>query len=275
MKCSVKRRIRFIKTAILLPQLVWLVFSLFGSSVWAQDAAQDVPLDDKVLWLPKSYQQYYIQLVNAAQAALAQERCIEVKRATLDLVQSTEAQPIYRVLCMQISGKTYTEIIDGSNYQSLTPEPKPRIDKDSTLSDELTLDPAKACRQLLVKKTLLMIDLRWLTLDPVLVETKTTAMMVAETVTKDSPDYSSSETVADASAALEEKHYQWDFDAKTIEGKPLHFRGECIVSQGEGDLEEIGRAKVSREKISQEKVSQTGYDQVSGAKVVIKPRQLQ
>ena len=156
----------------------------FANASWSLDT----PLNEKALWLPAKYQGHYIELVSAAQAALDLPRCIEVKQATLDLRQSTPEKPIYRVLCLQESGKTYTEMIDGDGYISLTPE------KNS----------AMACHKLLLEKTQQMIDISWLEGGP--------------------------KSVAGGSEGGE--RYQWDFDAKSLDGDALHYTAICVADDG-------------------------------------------
>lgn len=153
----------------------------------------DVPLDEKALWLPKKYQGYYIKLVAAAQAALDQPRCLEVKQATLDLRQTTPERALFRVLCRQASGTTYTEMIEGNDYTSLTP------DKTS----------AMACHNLLIAKTEQMIDLKWLN--------------------------KKGESLA--SERVGGERYQWDFDAVSVDGVPLHFRAVCESYSGQPRLQ--------------------------------------
>ncbi|HEY7773930.1 MAG TPA: hypothetical protein VIC26_12175 [Marinagarivorans sp.] len=160
----------------------------------AEAAAEaKVPLDEKALWLPVKYQGYYIKLVTAAQAALNQPRCIEVKQATLDLRQTTPERPLFRILCRQASGKTYTEMIEGNNYTSLTPK------KSS----------AMACRQLLIAKTQQMVGLTWL--------------------------HKKGESLTSSQAGVE--RYQWDFDAVSVDGVPLHYRAICESRLGQPRLQ--------------------------------------
>lgn len=105
-----------------------------------------VPLDESKLWLPLKYKKHHLSLLRAATQALAQPRCLEVKRGSLDLRQSTSERAIYRFLCKQASGKTYTEIIDGVTFHSLVPTPTSEI----------------ACYKLVMAKTQLMKKLKWL-----------------------------------------------------------------------------------------------------------------
>lgn len=92
----------FVNTAL-------LVFPLMS---WA--------LDDSSLWLPKKYQTLYLPLVRAATAAESIERCVQVLEGTLDLGQSSEGHPIFRILCRQQNGRSYIEMVDGLTFATLT-----------------------------------------------------------------------------------------------------------------------------------------------------------
>lgn len=105
-----------------------------------------VPLDENKLWLPLKYQKHHLPLLRAATVALAQPRCYEVKRGSLDLRQSEPKHAIYRFLCKQASGKTYTEVIDGVTFESLVPRPSSEI----------------ACYELLMAQVKMMKQLHWL-----------------------------------------------------------------------------------------------------------------
>ncbi|MDZ7922979.1 MAG: hypothetical protein U5M23_02775 [Marinagarivorans sp.] len=104
------------------------------------------PLDETRLWLPASYNKYSLALLKAATSALARPRCLEVKRGTLDLSQSTPERAIFRFLCLQVDGQTYAEVIDGNSFTSLVFEP--------------TKTPA--CYERLLTKIQSMHDLVWL-----------------------------------------------------------------------------------------------------------------
>ncbi|WP_394201192.1 hypothetical protein [Marinagarivorans algicola] len=104
------------------------------------------PLNEDKLWLPRRYQKYHLPLLRAAKVALAQPRCYEIKRGSLDLRQSEPKHAIYRFLCKQASGKTYSEVIDGVTFQSLVPRPSSEI----------------VCYELLMAQVKMMKQVRWL-----------------------------------------------------------------------------------------------------------------
>jgi hypothetical protein len=104
------------------------------------------PLDETRLWLPSSYRRYSLSLLKAATSALARPRCLEIKRGTLDLSQTTPERAVFRFLCLQASGQTYSEVIEGNDYTSLVFEP--------------TKTPA--CYERLLTQVQSMHDLAWL-----------------------------------------------------------------------------------------------------------------
>ena len=115
-------------------------------SVEAAHVPVKVPLDESKLWLPLKYKKHHLSLLRAATQALAQPRCLEVKRGSIDLRQSTPERAIYRFLCKQASAKTYTEMIEGVPFHSLVPTPTSEI----------------ACYELVKAKTYMMKNIRWL-----------------------------------------------------------------------------------------------------------------
>lgn len=84
-------------------------------------------LDIDRLWLPTEFRGQYLKLRDAALAAEATPQCQEVLRGTLDLDQSSSELSVYRILCRQENGTSYTEFVDGDTLQprSLTPDPAP------------------------------------------------------------------------------------------------------------------------------------------------------
>ena len=104
------------------------------------------PLDESRLWLPASYKHYSLSLLKAATSALARPRCLDIKRGTLDISQTTDERAVFRFLCLQANGQTYSEVIEGNNYTSLVFEP--------------TKTPA--CYERLLIKVQAMHDLVWL-----------------------------------------------------------------------------------------------------------------
>lgn len=170
--------------------------------------SDDVPLDPSVLWLPLKYQKLQAKLYNAAEAALYQPRCIEVRSGTVDLRQSTPDVPVFRILCKEPSGLTYTEVITANGFESLTPK------KNASL----------ACYELLKRETRLMLELVW-------VPPKPLSSYPSKKVAKLAGAKGSSAIEEDADGNLHEL-YTWDFDAESISGERLHFRAQCTAING-------------------------------------------
>ena len=173
-------------------------------------------LDESTLWLPSSYTKYYLKLKEAAFTAESLERCQTVLRATIDLEQSTEERPIYRILCRQENNKTYNEMVDGITMDTLTtkvivkeklsPEEleKIRLEEEKRLAEELKLKKLNAwnlCSEALNEKIALMADVEWLGEYP------------------PEPDQFSDENSL----------FTVDFDATDMYKQPLHYQAKCQI----------------------------------------------
>lgn len=77
-------------------------------------------LEESRLWLPGKYQHYYLPLKKSALAAESLDRCTKVLEGTLDREQSKPNHPIFRILCMQSTGRNYNEMVDGLTFETLT-----------------------------------------------------------------------------------------------------------------------------------------------------------
>jgi hypothetical protein len=178
-------------------------------------------LDPQRLWLPVRYQDLHPSLVKAAETAEALDRCVTVMEATVDLEQSRPEHPIYRILCRQENGRTYSEMVDGLSFATLTtikvvePELTPeeqalllRQEEERREAEiaQHKIDAWTACRQSLVESTRLMMELQWLTdLDDGAVEP------------------------VEFNEAL--VRFVLDFDARGVLGEALHYRAECSYSE--------------------------------------------
>lgn len=169
----------------------------------------DVPIDPEVLWLPLKYQRLLPKLYLAAEAALEQPRCVEVKKGTVDLRQSTPEVSLFRILCREPSGLTYTEMVSSDGYRALTPK------KNALL----------ACSELLETHTQLMQSLTW-------VPSKALEEYASKSAAERAGAKGTSHVEEDAEGNRKEL-YHWDFDAKAINGDPLHFRADCTALNGE------------------------------------------
>ena len=193
-----------------------VIFKIFVSNaLLALFAAHLHALDASRLWLPKHYQKYYLDLVQAAEAAEALERCTTVLEGTLDREQSLPDYPIYRILCRQGNGRSYNEMVDGKSFTPLTtiievPTELTQAEKallqqqeEERKRAELEQQKAEAwqvCDAHLRERVQLMID-------PVFL-----------TATQPEPQSVTEHTVT----------FLVDFDAKNVWGKPLKYSAQCI-----------------------------------------------
>lgn len=190
-----------------------LAIAFFGVVMATLATAQafrsdDIPLDTSVLWLPLKYQKLEAKLYFAAEAALSQPRCIEVKNGTVDLRQSTAESPVFRILCRESSGMTYTEMVTANGYESLTPK------KSAFL----------ACFELLKQETELMQSLTWVPPKPFASYPSEKAAQIAGA--------KGGSTIKEDADGNRHEHYHWDFDAESPSGEALHYRAECLAVNG-------------------------------------------
>lgn len=175
-------------------------------------------LDEKRLWLPVKYQALYLPLVEAATAAEALERCVDVVEGTIDLEQSAAGQPIFRIVCRQENGRTYSEMVDGISFATMTtpkvvaPEPTAEELEQQRLQEEqrrqAEVDRAKRdawqlCRMQMLERTRMMMDLVWLT----------------DIETQREPDVHTENEIG----------FTLSFDARSMWREPLHYTAECVV----------------------------------------------
>lgn len=186
-----------------------LVGILFCSNVFG--------LDESRLWLAKAHHKYHLDLVRAAHAAEALERCESVVEGTLDLEQSRPNHPYFRILCRQENGRSYNEMVDGLSFKTLTtvvvekPEPTEeeiallRAQEEARKQAELEDRKAmawRACTEQLQQEARMMSDL------------------VVITQAQPEPNSLTDSEIIFITA----------FDAKDMWGKKLQFQAICTVT---------------------------------------------
>jgi hypothetical protein len=174
-------------------------------------------LDESRLWLPTKYERHYLDLRDSALAAEALERCVSVLSGTIDLQQSREQQPIFRIQCRQENGRTYNEMVDGNTKktlttviqepQELTPEEleQLRLEQERRRQEEREakrLALFQVCQQRYQEKTRLFQSLQQLNEG------------------KETQEFDEQKGRA---------KFYFDFDAVDMEGKPLEYRATCIT----------------------------------------------
>lgn len=138
MRCPLVKSITFASAA--------LFSGFYGGSATA--------LDEERLWLPTKYNTLFLELKDAALAAESLERCVTVLRGTIDIDQSRNGKPIFRILCRQSNGLSYNEMVDGVSMETLTTTaPVPLTPEEERARQEaLWLE----CKEEFDKKTRLM-----------------------------------------------------------------------------------------------------------------------
>lgn len=143
----------------------------------AVSAVPDKPLNLDRLWLPSSYTKYWSNLRHIAEMQLASERCTEVIRGELARADSSEAQPVFAIMCRDHNRTTYVEKFDGLVLESYEqaiirpPEPEPAADDVAAEPEpepDVSLDIYVVCQDRWREDVKLMQNLVWLdALEPV------------------------------------------------------------------------------------------------------------
>lgn len=184
--------------------------------IFVAEAVAEVQNDR--LWLPESHAKYFLDLKKAAEAADNLERCVTVLRATLDLEKSTSDHPVFIVLCRQVNGRSYNEIVDGLTFETTTienvipVEPTAedleaiRLEEERQLqaqAEQRRINLWNSCETTLHSKVALMNGVTWLYSAP------------------PEPE------VFDDGSVL----FIVDFDAQDAHGAQLRYRARCEFSQ--------------------------------------------
>lgn len=162
-------------------------------------ASSSAAVDESRLWLPVKDQIYYLQLKKAASAAEQLGRCTKVLEGTIDREQSKPEHPIFRILCMQATGRNYNEMVDGVTFETLTtyiPIVEEPTEEEHESKKRIRFG---LCHSALKSKTEFMTDLKWYFesyLEP---------------------------TSYDGEVAV----FQFDFDASNPSGDTLEYRAYC------------------------------------------------
>lgn len=170
--------------------IAWVVWFCTGSSFIVAN-------DETRIWLPQSYQKYYLSLVKSVEMLEATEQCKIVVRATLHQKSSTFPHPVFRIICRNPANRTYAVLIDGLSFKDVTPVKTPKKSPDEINRQQQRY--WQFCHDELTKKTKNMLSLEWLT----------------ETM----PEVTESngrETV-----------FTVDFNAQSLDRKLLRYRASC------------------------------------------------
>lgn len=174
-------------------------------------------LDESRLWLPSSSQKYYLDLIESAEAAEALEICTEVLKGTLDLERSEPDKPIFRIQCRRPDGLSYNEMVDGLTKETLTHQ-KPVIVEltEEELEQQRIEEEKRQAREREARKQQLQSDCNHV------FDSETALMLKLERLT--------AAAVEPRSFDGEKAEFVIDFNAVSIDGKPLQYRATCSVA---------------------------------------------
>lgn len=191
----------------------FLAVSLFASNTC-------FTLDESRLWLPSNYERVYLDLKASALAAEALERCSKVLRGTIDLRQSTDGHPIFRIQCRQPNGRTYNELVDGLTHETLTTV--------KVIEKALTPEELEARRlEALLKEQKVINDKKARFLLICLSEFKESTQLFIDLVLLN-PNAEPEEF------ELDKAKFYLDFNAKDVNDVDLEYRAICMVQEEEG-----------------------------------------
>ncbi|WP_086933686.1 hypothetical protein [Agarilytica rhodophyticola] len=152
-------------------------------------------VDEKRLWLPTKYNVLFLDLKEAARVVEALEHCKTVLRGTIDIDQSREDHPIYRILCRKHDGRSYNEMVDGLTFKPLTSHKEINVEEIEARKLHLW----SLCEEAVKSKVKLIKDMEWVTELPVKPKVYEEAKV----------------------------HFVANFDAKDGYGAPLRYRAFC------------------------------------------------
>lgn len=172
-------------------------------------------LQESRLFLPKKHADLKLKLFKAAKVAEELPNCADVVSGTLHLGMSTDALPVFKIICRNPERRTFTVLMDGVDYVYLNPPPAPEPPPEEESEPEEVIDPAlvkleqeaeywRLCEAGVLSRSKNMLAVEWLYDGPV------------------PPEYSVNETTGS-----ERTSYQLPFNAKDIQGHSLRFKGVC------------------------------------------------
>ena len=199
------------------------VSKLICTSVLLADCAT-AAINESRLWLPRAQHELKPQLVQAAQLAATAEECAEVISGEFDTDRSEANEPVFRVVCRNPAGYTYSvyvtnagkpnskveKVQDGTAAAgaSVTGKSSEAKGADRSAVDDKTA--SKNCVSALKRRT-----------------TQMTGIQLGES------------NLQRLASAPGETRYEMDFDAADPSGMALHFHAVCRVSASGTALVEI------------------------------------
>lgn len=196
-----------------------LVFGCLQSTV-------SLAVDDKLLWLPAKHAKLFLDLKQAAENAETLERCVTVLNGTIDLDQSVQGRPVFRILCRQGNHKTYNEMVDGVTFETLTT----KIDTPTIPPEDMAEAARLAEERRKAEEKAAEIETLWEHCEKAIaVEAQFFRNFAWAQVLPPEPQVS-------ASGSTE---FLVDFDTQNASGVALHYRVYCEISPNTNALIEI------------------------------------
>lgn len=205
----------------------YLLWSLAGVAVLIADSAHAVK--ESLLWLPRAQSEFKPLLVQAAQLAESSEECEEVISGELDTERSEQQAPVFRIICRNPAGYTYSVFVTDAGM------PNARLEKvqgaDASASNASVVSAktgSKAVDEKTARKNCLAsLRIRTSRMAGVELDESNLQRLVAE-------------------AGLTQ--FEMDFDAADPAGMALHFHATCRVTASGTALVEVRPRRAANER---------------------------
>ncbi|GLS25241.1 hypothetical protein [Marinibactrum halimedae] len=163
--------------------------------------------DSKRLWLPASYQYLLPQLRKAASIVEETPRCQKILRGERIEALSTDEHPMFRIICRDSNFMSYPVVVDGKTFAVQQNEDGGKKERHKRFNEKYWA----ICTKALEQRASAMQNLKW------------------HFPTEPKPTSLTTDLVT----------YELDFDATSVSGEALRYRGFCrfsSISEFEIDL---------------------------------------
>jgi hypothetical protein len=208
-----------------------VLWSVTVAATLVMDSAH--ALNQSVLWLPRAQSELKPLLIEAAQLAESSDECEEVISGEQDMERSTEAAPVFRIVCRNPAGYTY------SVYVTDAGKPDATVEKVQGSAGSKTA-AGSASSSKTSKGTAGTVD------DRTARQNCLASLKIrTERMTGVQLDASNLQRLASATGVMQ---YEMDFDAADPSGMALHFHAMCRVSASGTPLVEVRPRRVVNDK---------------------------
>jgi hypothetical protein len=205
----------------------YLLWSLAGVAVLAADSVHAVK--ESLLWLPRAQSEFKPLLVQAAELAESSEECEEVISGELDTERSAQQAPVFRIVCRNPGGYTYSVFVTDAGKPNAQLE-KVQGGADASASNASD-GPSRAGSNAVDEKTARKSCLASL-------------KMRTSRMTGVKLDESNLQRLASETGLTQ---YEMDFDAADPAGMALHFHATCRVTASGTALVEVRPRRAASE----------------------------